>query len=306
MTNRLHVTKLTSIGAVDKGDNPAARILLFKRDVSSDERERLAERGAAMPDGSYPIANTSDLANAVQAYGRASNKAAVKAHIIRRARALNATNLLPDTWEVSKVLDQNAESVEQTIKEDPTMGFDLDSLDLEADVRKALDDHIAEVAADAVAKATPPAPEPDPLEKAAPEVRAMLAKAQEEAAEVRKALDAEIAKRRAAEFTDIAKQLAPVTGNVDDAAANLAALEAGAPEAFGWLRKQLDAAKEAVVTAGLFKTIGSNDGEPDAVAKVAAAAAEIRKTNPELTQAQATAQAYRDNPELAEAVRSNS
>lgn len=303
--NRLHVTKLTSIGAVDAGDNPAARILLFKRDVSSDERERLADRGAAMPDGSYPIATVADLRNAVQAFGRASNKEAVKRHIVRRARALNATDALPEGWGVAKIQDKNAESVETTIKEDPTMGFDLDSLDLEADVRKALDDHIATVVKDAVSAATDTTP-PDPLEKADPQVRSLIEKAEREAAELRKSLDVEIAKRRAAEFTDIAKQLAPVTGNIDDAAANLAALEAGAPEAFGWLRKQLEAAKTAVVEAGLFKTIGSDEGEPDAVAKVQAMATELRKANPNLTAAQAQAQVYRDNPDLVDAVRSNS
>ena len=74
---------------------------LFKREVSSEERERLADRGAAMPDGSYPIANTEDLKNAIQAFGRAKNPSKVKQHIIRRARALGATDLLPEEWKKS-------------------------------------------------------------------------------------------------------------------------------------------------------------------------------------------------------------
>ena len=77
---------------------------LFKRDVSDKEREALAARGAAMPDGSYPIANVSDLKNAIQAFGRAKNPNAVKKHIIRRARALNALDVLPDDWNVGKAL----------------------------------------------------------------------------------------------------------------------------------------------------------------------------------------------------------
>lgn len=73
---------------------------LEKRDVSDKEREKLADKGHAMPDGSYPIANTSDLSNAIQAIGRAKNPDAVKQHIKRRAKDLGATDSLPDTWKV--------------------------------------------------------------------------------------------------------------------------------------------------------------------------------------------------------------
>lgn len=74
-----------------------------KKDYSSDQRKKMSQSGEAMPDGSYPIANKADLSNAVQAYGRASNKAAVKRHIIKRARALGALDMLPESWGVSKV-----------------------------------------------------------------------------------------------------------------------------------------------------------------------------------------------------------
>jgi hypothetical protein len=77
---------------------------IAKRQVSAEERQRLADRGAAMPDGSYPIANVADLKNAIQAFGRAKNPTAVKKHIIRRARALNALDVLPDDWNVGKAL----------------------------------------------------------------------------------------------------------------------------------------------------------------------------------------------------------
>lgn len=69
-----------------------------KRDVSTAERDRLADQGAAMPDGSFPIANVSDLRNAIRAIGRAKDPAAAKAHIKRRAKALGKENLIPDGW----------------------------------------------------------------------------------------------------------------------------------------------------------------------------------------------------------------
>jgi hypothetical protein len=60
------------------------------RDVSSAERKRLAKSGAAMPDGSFPIANCQDAKNARQAVGRAdpSKRGAVRAHIAKREKAL--------------------------------------------------------------------------------------------------------------------------------------------------------------------------------------------------------------------------
>jgi hypothetical protein len=69
-----------------------------KRDYSTSARRRMAETGAAMPDGSFPIANRTDLRNAIQSVGRASNYEAARRHIISRARALGAENMLPDDW----------------------------------------------------------------------------------------------------------------------------------------------------------------------------------------------------------------
>ena len=72
---------------------------VIKRDFSQDERDRAARSGHAMPDGSYPINTAADLRNAIQAIGRAKNPAAVRRHIMRRARALGLTRLLPEDWQ---------------------------------------------------------------------------------------------------------------------------------------------------------------------------------------------------------------
>lgn len=71
------------------------------KDLSKANRKKLAARGQALQDGSYPVADTEDLKNAIASFGRAvgAGKAvAVKSHIIKRAKALNATNLLPADW----------------------------------------------------------------------------------------------------------------------------------------------------------------------------------------------------------------
>jgi hypothetical protein len=68
------------------------------RDISSEERKRLAEEGKAMPDGSFPIANVEDLKDAIQSIGRAEDPDAAKAHIKKRARDLGHEELIPEEW----------------------------------------------------------------------------------------------------------------------------------------------------------------------------------------------------------------
>ena len=65
---------------------------------TEEQRKGLAAKGQALPDGSFPIRNKADLSNAIHAAGRAKNEASAKAHIIKRAKALGATDLLPDGW----------------------------------------------------------------------------------------------------------------------------------------------------------------------------------------------------------------
>lgn len=68
------------------------------RDVSTEERKKLADEGKAMPDGSFPIANVEDLRNAIQAIGRAKDPEAVRRFIKKRARELGEEALIPEDW----------------------------------------------------------------------------------------------------------------------------------------------------------------------------------------------------------------
>ncbi len=69
-----------------------------KREVGMEEREKLAGKGKALPDGSFPIANVRDLMNAIRAFGRAKDKAAAKTHIMRQAKRLDREDLIPEDW----------------------------------------------------------------------------------------------------------------------------------------------------------------------------------------------------------------
>ena len=66
--------------------------------VTGRTRERAAERGEALPDGSFPIRDAADLRRAIKAFGRAKDKPRAKRHIIARAKALGKTDALPETW----------------------------------------------------------------------------------------------------------------------------------------------------------------------------------------------------------------
>jgi hypothetical protein len=79
------------------------------------ERKKLAKSGKAMSGGSFPIRNTEDLQNAIRSFGRAkeSERADVKRHIIKRARALGKYDLVPDDWKKfsSKAVTASAEEL---------------------------------------------------------------------------------------------------------------------------------------------------------------------------------------------------
>ena len=70
----------------------------WARTFTEEERKAAAKKGNALPDGSFPINNTSDLKNAIQAIGRAKNPGAAKSHIKKRAKALGAEGMLPEGW----------------------------------------------------------------------------------------------------------------------------------------------------------------------------------------------------------------
>lgn len=70
-------------------------------DFSDKQRAMLAKRGLAMPDGGYPIRNRKDLRNAIQAYGRGNSKDNVQRWIKRRAKQLDAEDMLPENWRTS-------------------------------------------------------------------------------------------------------------------------------------------------------------------------------------------------------------
>src|ERR1035438_515448 len=95
------------------------------RDFNTKQRANMADKGQAMPDGSFPIATGKDLENAIQSVGRAKDPAAAKAHIRTRAKALGMTDKLPTDFETEEqVVELSAEQTENVIEMVATTRFD--------------------------------------------------------------------------------------------------------------------------------------------------------------------------------------
>lgn len=88
-----------AIESRDEAEAAAAAAAPF-REVDTEERKKSADKGHALPDGSFPIETVEDLKNAIQAIGRAKDPAKAKAHIKKRARALGHEELIPDDWSI--------------------------------------------------------------------------------------------------------------------------------------------------------------------------------------------------------------
>lgn len=71
-------------------------------DYSATQRKQLAAEGEAMKGGRFPVTDRASLEDAIRAVGRAkggdAGRAAVRRYIIRRAKALGLSKLIPDTW----------------------------------------------------------------------------------------------------------------------------------------------------------------------------------------------------------------
>ena len=109
--------KITSVYS-KKGSNYVELMESFKsyskfvsENYDTEQRKEMAAKGFALADGSFPIANLEDLKNAIMAYGRAKDQAKAAKFIAKRAKALGAEDLIPDTDDFQKSLKEGIEDV---------------------------------------------------------------------------------------------------------------------------------------------------------------------------------------------------
>lgn len=93
--------------------------------VSAAARRKYAKTGVAMPNGDFPIPDEGHLRSAIGRLGNyKGNKEKAKRHIIRRARALGLTHLLPKEWNVKKTIAEDRH-VPMDEAEDQTREVDM-------------------------------------------------------------------------------------------------------------------------------------------------------------------------------------
>ena len=115
------------------------------REFSTKQREKAAAKGQAMEGGGFPIKNGTDLRNAIRAVGRASDPAAAKAHIKKRAAALGLTKLIPADWGDSE--SDHGTSHERSIPmAERTLNLDGVNVTLEDKDGQILERHLAQLA----------------------------------------------------------------------------------------------------------------------------------------------------------------
>ena len=109
--------KITSVYS-KKGSNYVELMESYKsygkfvsENYDTEQRKEMASKGFALADGSFPIANLEDLKNAIMAYGRAKDQAKAAKFIAKRAKALGAEDLIPDTEDFQKSLKEGIEDV---------------------------------------------------------------------------------------------------------------------------------------------------------------------------------------------------
>ena len=149
MPKILRRLKINEVSSVDRGAGEGVHIVLmkqnddqeyWKREFSAEQRRSAADSGAALPDGSFPIHNKSDLHNAMQAIGRAKDPARAKAHIKRRAKALGLSDELTDAFKRSSWSEFFADLFGREHEPEPSENFDQALSGLAESVKSIIDD----------------------------------------------------------------------------------------------------------------------------------------------------------------------
>lgn len=85
--------------------------------ISPKVRQRLASEGKALPDGSFPIRNMTDLSNAIRAYELSDHedRSKVKNHIMKRAHALGNAEAIPAEWKSASAVEQDVATLRARI-----------------------------------------------------------------------------------------------------------------------------------------------------------------------------------------------
>lgn len=316
--NRLFVNKITSVGAVESGDNEPSKIMFWKRRVKKrDLTEQVRDIEAAWrADHPFTQGQPDSWVKSVHDTFVIVEEGEKDWRIpftqtdsevtfgVREQVKITETIATVKSW-LHSITGTDSAPTKRT-------GMDLAKLGLTVEVRKEIEDSIAAdkaTIADRDAEIAKLSEKPvDVLKGISDEAKAEFEKQNAEIVKMQKAADAQaeaLTKERdarlLAEFTKTAEGYTSVLGKADEAGPMLKAL-ASDDKAFEWLTKKLDAVGAIVKASDLFKELGVTD-EGDPKAQIEALAKEKQKDNPKLTSAQAKVLVRKERPDLKAAER---
>lgn len=255
MSNFLRKARWSKVDLVDRPADAHATFAIFKRDDEGDEgytaeeRIELAKAGHALEDGSFPIVTKSDLEAAVAAVDEAGDTEVAKRHIMKRAEELEALDVLPGEWSISKSENDEEEGeMPRTLSDEVRKG-------LPDDVQAYLTDLEAEVA-----KKAPSDDNPDDITKRddIPEdIKKMFADQKAAAERAESIAKAERDLRLTKEWEARLSSLDALTLE-DGVAKSFKELADTNPELAENVAKTLEGLNEQAQTSGLFEEIGKS------------------------------------------------
>jgi hypothetical protein len=178
--------------AAEDGMTPLAQSIaepaeLVKGKYSAGEKRQMLREGKAIPNAkgqpSYPIGDKDDLGKAIDAVGRGNaDHDAVRRHIIRAAKRLDATDMIPETW-----------NSDGSIKAAPAKAVEPDTLEI-SNTPAAPSEPATQTATEKTVATVDPVDITEIVNRAVAKATGESAKALEAAQESAKALAAEVAR----------------------------------------------------------------------------------------------------------------
>ena len=320
---RLHVTSITSVGAVEAGDNPRAEILLFKKRGDMEKGTVLGQRIRTAREAKD--LSTDQVAARLPISGSTLSQIE-RGEIIRppdavlaaiaRALGLSAGGLR-GTADQDKELGRDNAPTSKSVSignvadsEPPSKEHSMERPDLtslsdedQAPIVKSFEG-FEELVKSLEAQVAELTPTPDPIVEESDEVKAEFAKRDSKIEDLQKALDAEKNTRERTEWVSKAKPLEAVVGNSVEAGARLQDIAAVVDEkVMEWLVDRLSTVANVIkVDTRLFKELGEGDAG-DASEQIETLAKEAQKSNTDLTDEAARLLVRRANPALRDAER---
>jgi len=276
---RIREPVLNRWDVVDAGDNPGAKILLFKNQGGLNDNK---------------------VDNANNSTRKGDEDTMTLQEILEKMSKGEALNQEEQDF-IKSDLDAKANELDVLKEDNEAKASQID------EIQKKLTNVESELTKLKKDKPEEDSKPEDILKKADPKVQEQFQKMKERLEKAEQTNSATVEKlqkmeddRQREKMLTKAKSLEGIEGTPEDLADLLHKIAKAAPEDFGKLEEILEGLNKKIVESDLFKTVGSSEEGvgKDNEQKIAKKVAELRKDKPELTYEQAYDEVLNDNPDL--------